>query len=195
MYKGSSTAQDENDRELMMGLQLPPLNELKARTGPYICSVMQIEQDWIDYNGHLNMAYYNVIMDRSIDELFAVLGMGPNYLKARNGSTMTAECHVRYLREVHLGDPLQVTAYVIGADEKRLHTFEELRHATEGWVSATSENMTLHMDMNVRKVAPFPSDIAERIRAVADAHAKLPRPDGLGRNVALPVKAAKAGAA
>jgi acyl-CoA thioester hydrolase len=195
MYKGSSTAQDENDRELTMGLQLPPLSELKARTGPYICSVMQIEQDWIDYNGHLNMAYYNVIMDRSIDELFAVLGMGPNYLKARNGSTMTAECHVRYLREVHLGDPLQVTAYVIGADEKRLHTFEELRHATEGWVSATSENMTLHMDMNARKVAPFPSDIAERIRAVADAHAKLPRPDGLGRNVALPVKAAKAGAA
>jgi acyl-CoA thioester hydrolase len=192
MYKGSSTAQDENDRELMMGLQLPPLSELKARTGPYICSVMQIEQDWIDYNGHLNMAYYNVIMDRSIDELFAVLGMGPNYLKARNGSTMTAECHVRYLREVHLGDPLQVTAYVIGADEKRLHTFEELRHATEGWISATSENMTLHMDMNVRKVAPFPCDIAERIRAVADAHAKLPRPDGLGRNVALPAKAGAA---
>ena len=55
--------------------------------------------------------------------------------------------------------------------------------------------MTLHMDMNVRKVAPFPPDIAERIRAVADAHAKLPRPDALGRNVALPVKAAKAGAA
>jgi acyl-CoA thioester hydrolase len=115
--------------------------------------------------------------------------MGPDYLKARNGSTMTAEAHVRYLREVHLGDPLQVTAYVIAADEKRLHTFEELRHAKEGWISATSENMTLHIDMNVRKVAPFPSDIAERIRTVAETHAKLPRPDGLGRNVALPVKA------
>ena len=168
---------------------LPSLNELRAASGPYVCSVMQIEPDWIDYNGHLNMAYYNVVMDRSIDELFAALGMGPNYLKARNGSTMTAEAHVRYLREVHLGDPLQVTAYVIAADEKRLHTFEELRHATEGWVSATSENLTLHIDMNVRKVAPFPSDIAERIRAVADAHAKLPKPDGLGRNIALPVKA------
>lgn len=177
-----------------MSSQLPTLDQLKAQAGPFLCSVMQIEPDWIDYNGHLNMAYYNVIMDRSIDEFFATLGMGPNYLKARNGSTMTAECHVRYLREVHLGDPLQVTAYVIGADDKRLHTFEELRHATEGWVSATSENMTLHIDMNVRKVAPFPSDIAERIRTVAEAHAKLPRPDGLGRNVALPVKAARAAA-
>ena len=173
-----------------MSQALPTLEQLKAQSGPFICSEMQIEKDWIDYNGHLNMAYYNVIMDRSIDELFAAMGMGPNYLQARNGSTMTAEAHVRYLREVHLGDPLQVTAYVIGADDKRLHTFEELRHAKEGWISATSENMTLHIDMNVRKVAPFPSDVAERIRAVADAHAKLERPVGLGRNVALPPKKA-----
>jgi acyl-CoA thioester hydrolase len=171
-----------------MSQALPTLEQLKAQSGPFVCSVMQIEKDWIDYNGHLNMAYYNVIMDRSIDELFAAMGMGPNYLKARNGSSMTAECHVRYLREVHLGDPLQVTAYVIGADDKRIHTFEELRHATEGWISATSENMSLHIDMNVRKVAPFPPDIAERIRAMAAAHARLPRPDGLGRNVALPPK-------
>jgi acyl-CoA thioester hydrolase len=171
-----------------MSQALPTLEQLKAQSRPFVCSVMQIEKDWIDYNGHLNMAYYNVIMDRSIDELFAAMGMGPNYLKARNGSSMTAECHVRYLREVHLGDPLQVTAYVIGADDKRIHTFEELRHATEGWISATSENMSLHIDMNVRKVAPFPPDIAERIRAMAAAHARLPRPDGLGRNVALPPK-------
>lgn len=173
-----------------MAKQPLSLCELKALPAPFVCSVMQIEPDWIDYNGHLNMAYYNVIMDRSIDELFAAMGMGPTYLKSRNCSTMTAECHVRYIREVHLGDPLQVTAYVIAADEKRVHTFEELRHATEGWLSATSENMTLHIDMNVRKVAPFPSDIAERIRTVADAHARLPRPDGAGRRIEMPVKAA-----
>lgn len=165
------------------------LDELRALPAPFKCSVMHIDPQWIDYNGHLNMAYYNVIMDRSIDELFAAMGMGPDYLKARNSSTMTAECHVRYIREVHLGDPLQVLAYVIAADDKRLHTFEELRHATEGWLSATSENMTLHIDMNVRKVAPFPPDIAERVRAVAEQHARHPRPVGAGRRIEMPVKA------
>ena len=174
-----------------MAKQPLSLSELGAHPAPFKCSVMQIEPQWIDYNGHLNMAYYNVIMDRSIDELFAAMGMGPNYLKQRNGSTMTAECHVRYVREVHLGDPLQVSAYVIAADDKRLHTFEELRHATEGWVSATSENMTLHIDMNVRKVAPFPPDIAERVRAVAEAHSRLPLPEGSGRRVEMPVKSAQ----
>ena len=75
---------------------------------PFLSSVMQIEPQWIDYNGHLNMAYYNVMFDRAIDELWLVLGIGPAYKKTRNGSTFTAECHVRYLREIHLGDPLQV---------------------------------------------------------------------------------------
>ena len=165
------------------------LDELKALPAPFKCSVMQIEPDWIDYNGHLNMAYYNVIMDRSIDQLFAAMGMGPDYLKARNCSTMTAECHVRYIREVHLGDPLQVFAYVIAADDKRIHTFEELRHATEGWLSATSENMTLHIDMNVRRVAPLPPDVAERVRIIAESHSKVPRPEGCGRKIEMPVKA------
>ncbi len=60
-------------------------------------------------------------------------------MKGRNGSTFTAECHVRYLREIHLGDPVQVWVWLLEADDKRLHTFEEMRHATEGWLSATSE--------------------------------------------------------
>ena len=155
---------------------------------PFVSSVMKVEQSWIDYNGHLNMAYYNVMMDRAIDELWLQLSIGPAYKKERHGSTFTAECHVRYIREIHLGDPVQVTVYLLAADEKRLHTFEELRHATEGWISATSENITLHIDMAARKVSPFPSDIRARIAAIANVHAAVPRPEGIGRKVAMPSK-------
>ena len=153
---------------------------------PFLSSVMQIEPQWIDYNGHLNMAYYNVMFDRAIDELWLVLGIGPAYKKARNNSTFTAECDVRYLREVHLGDPVQISVYLLAADEKRLHTFEELRHARDGWLSATSENMTIHVDMGLRKTAPFPPDIREHIASVAKAHANIPRPEGIGRSIAMP---------
>ena len=48
--------------------------------------------------------------------------------------------------------------------------------------------MTLHMDMKARKVAPFPPDIRARIEAVVDAHAAVPRPEGIGRKVAMPSK-------
>jgi acyl-CoA thioester hydrolase len=157
-------------------------------SAPFLSSIMRIEPQWIDYNGHLNMAYYNVMFDRAIDELWLVLGIGPSYKKTRNGSTFTAECHVRYLREIHLGDPVQVSVYLFAADDKRLHTFEELRHASEGWLSATSENMTLHIDMGLRKTAPFPSDVRATIDAVASAHAMVSRPEGIGRAIAMPVK-------
>jgi len=155
---------------------------------PFLASVMQIEPQWIDYNGHLNMAYYNVMFDRAIDELWLQFGIGPTYMKTRHGSTFTAECHVRYLREIHLGDPVQVSILLVAADEKRLHTFEELRHAKEGWLSATSENMTIHIDMVARKTAPFPPDIKARIDAVAKAHSSVPRPKGIGRKIAMPSK-------
>jgi acyl-CoA thioester hydrolase len=159
-----------------------------AAIEPFRSSIMQIEPQWIDYNGHLNMAYYNVMFDRAIDQLWLKLGIGPTYMKERQGSTFTAECHVRYLREIHLGDPVQISVWLLEADDKRLHTFEELRHATEGWISATSENMSLHIDMGSRKVSPFPSDIRERIAEVARAHGALPRPDGTGRSIAMPAK-------
>ena len=169
--------------------RLPTLDELRALPAPMPCGVKQIEPHWVDHNGHLNMAFYNVVMDESVGALFRPIGLGASYRKERNGSTMTAECHVRYLREVRLGDPLQVFIRLLGADEKRIHFFQELRHATEGWLSATSENITLHIDMRIRRVAPFPPDIAERVQAVVAVHSRLQLPEGAGRRIGLPAQA------
>src|SRR5260221_11560673 len=163
-------------------------DDVLLRRAPFLAWVMQFEPQWIDYNGHLNMAYYNVMFDRAIDELWLKLGIGPSYMRERKGSTFTAECHVRYLREIHLGDPVQVSILLVGADDKRLHTFAEMRHATEGWLSATSENMTIHVDMTARKTAPFPSDIRTLFEALANAHKSAARPEGIGRKVAMPSK-------
>jgi acyl-CoA thioester hydrolase len=155
---------------------------------PFVSSVMTVEPEWIDYNGHLNMAYYNVLFDRGADEAFALLGMGPDYLKARQCSTMVVEVHVRYLREIHEGAPVIATCHFLAADSKRVHCFQELRHATEGWVSATSESMTLHIDMTARKVASFPPDIAANVARAVTAHAHLPRPAAAGRRISMSKK-------
>src|ERR1044072_3644805 len=116
-------------------------------TAPFVSWVMGAEPQWIDYNGHLNMAYYNVLFDRAVDELFEVVGCGVDYVKT-GFSTFTAEVHVRYLRELKDGDPVRVTLQLLDYDSKRMHYFEQLWHAEENWLSATSENMSLHVDMN-----------------------------------------------
>jgi acyl-CoA thioester hydrolase len=56
------------------------------------------------------------------------------------------------------------------------------------WVSATSENMTLHVDMAAKKVAPFPPRATERLARMMAAHAQLPRPEAAGRRIAMPGK-------
>jgi acyl-CoA thioester hydrolase len=155
---------------------------------PFVSSVMTVEPAWIDYNGHLNMAYYNVLFDRAVDEVYEQIGIGLAYLKQTKHSTFTAEVHVRYLRELHENDPVKVTFQLLDFDEKRIHYFETLVHAEDGWVSATSENMTLHVDMTAKKVAPFPGEIMRNLAAMKAAHAHLPVPNAVGRRIAMPGK-------
>ena len=155
---------------------------------PFVSSVMKVEPQWIDYNGHLNMAYYNVLFDRAVDEVYEIIGLGPDYLKSQGHSTVVAEMHVRFLREVREADLLRVTVQLLDYDAKRIHLFEQLLHATEGWVSATSENMTLHVDMAAKKVATFPETIMAALARMKAAHAHLPRPDAAGRRIAMPGK-------
>jgi acyl-CoA thioester hydrolase len=69
-----------------------------------------------------------------------------------------------------------------------MHYFEELVHATEGWLSATSENMTLHVDMAAKKVAPWPAEVIEKFARAKAAHGGLPLPEGAGRRIAMPSK-------
>ena len=157
-----------------------------ALAAPFMTSVLASEPAWIDYNGHLNVGYYSVLFDRAIDELYLPIGLGPDYLKDTKHSTMVVESHVRYLREVHLGAPLRVSAQLIGFDAKRFHVYQEMLHAEEGWVSATCETMTVHVDMTAKKVAAFPSAVMAALQRVRDAHAALPVPAAVGRRIVMP---------
>jgi acyl-CoA thioester hydrolase len=159
-----------------------------AFEAPFVSSVMRVEPQWIDFNGHLNMAYYTVLFDRAVDEIYELIGLGPAYLKQHGHSTMVAEMHVRYLRELHDGDAVRVSVQLLDYDAKRVQLFEQLLHATENWVSATCETMTLHVDMAAKKVAPFPDSVMRALERMKTAHAVLPLPESAGRSVAMPKK-------
>lgn len=152
---------------------------------PFVSSPMSVEPGWIDYNGHMNMAYYHVLFDRAVDEAFDVVGFGPGYVDAREASFFAAETHVLYRRELTVLDVVRTTLQLIDFDDKRIHFYMELRHAEEGWVAATSENLSLHVDMTTRKVAPFPPDILSNLAVMKASHGPLTRPPSLGRIIGL----------
>jgi acyl-CoA thioester hydrolase len=159
---------------------------------PFVSSTMRVAPAWIDYNGHMNMAYYHVLFDRAVDEGFGLAGLGHDYVEERGASFFAAEIHTTYKRELTIRDEVRVTLQLVDFDEKRIHYYLEIRHTTEGWVAATMEGLSLHVDMETRKVSPFPDDIAANLAVMKAAHARLVKPQALGRVIGIPSRMAQA---
>ena len=145
-----------------------------------------VRPEWIDSNGHMNLAYYIVVFDYATDALYRTLDIGDAYREATGNSCFTAETHTLYEREVHLGDKLLVRTLLLGADNKRLHYFHEMFHGDSGERSAVQELMALHIDMGIRRVAPFPPEQYAALQDAVKTYAPATLPKGAGRRIALP---------
>jgi len=160
----------------LCGIMSKPVTEMEAVVRP----------EWIDSNGHLNLAYYVVVFDLATDALYAALNIGDAYREASGFSCFTVETHTLYEREVHDGDRLLVRSWLLGADTKRLHYFHEMFHAGSGERSAVQELLALHIDMSIRRVAPFPPDVHTALQRALKTHAPATPPKEAGRRIALP---------
>ena len=155
---------------------------------PFTTPPLSLDPSWIDYNGHLNMAYYHVLFDRSLDDAFEAAGLGADYRASGGGTFFTVEVHVRYLAEVPPDGIVRVTVRLAGHDPRRLLCFLEMRDAVSGLLHATSEQLLLHVDPQRRKVASFAPDALARVEAWAGAEAAHGPIEGLGRSISLGAK-------
>ena len=146
----------------------------------------EVLPEWIDYNGHMNLAYYTVLFDYATDLLFDELGLGLDYRRATQMGTFVAETHNRYERELLVGARVRVATQIVGADDKRLYLAHEMFALDGGHRTATQELMFLHVDLVARRVCPFLPELGERVAAWTAAHAALPRPAWSGRRIAMP---------
>ncbi|MGH1459417.1 MAG: thioesterase family protein [Paracoccaceae bacterium] len=145
-------------------------------TQAYLSPWMEIKPEWIDWNDHLNMAYYHVLFDHGCDAAFASFGITREYIEQRQMTTFAAEFRIRYLRELKLGDKVRASFQILETTEKSFHYYMELMHE-DGWLSATGEGITLHIDRSGPRVAPFPPEVMANIDAMYQTHKALPRPD------------------
>ena len=146
----------------------------------------EVLPQWIDANGHLNLAYYIVLFDYATDALFDTLGIGLRYKEATNHGTFAVETHNLYERELLVGERVRISTQILGSDGKRLHLAHEMFSLTTGRRGATQELMYLHIDLGARRVVPWLPEARERVDAAAAAHVRLARPDWAGRRIAMP---------
>jgi len=144
-----------------------------------------IRPEWIDYNGHMNVAYYVLVFDQGTDALLDYLGMDAAYRERTGYSTYVLESHITYERELKEGDAYRVTAQLLDFDPKRLHYFEHVYHEPEGTLAATTEIMLMHMDMTTVRSTPMLESVRETVASVMKAHSRLPRPPQAGRAIGI----------
>ncbi|MCR8723670.1 carnitine 3-dehydrogenase [Frigidibacter sp. ROC022] len=140
--------------------------------------------DWTDYNGHMTEARYLHAFGDATDRIMLLIGVDPAYL-ARGGSFFTAETHIRHIDEVLAGAMIRVETLVLEGRGKKMHLFHRMFAEEPGGdrLLATGEHMLIHVSLETRKACDPEPELAARLGAIAEAHARLPRPDGVGRSV------------
>jgi len=153
-----------------------------------------VRPEWIDINGHMNVAYYVLAFDKAVDDLWARFGITDEYIRSGAGTTFAVECHVTYQRELREGDPYRVTSEILAYDEKRIHQFQRMYHAEERFLSATAEWMNLHVDLETRRVSSWPASVLRALSETTSRQEGRPFPEEAGKRmtVARPLYSMKA---
>ena len=118
----------------------------------------KIIKEWTDYNEHMNMAYYVLIFDKAWEIILEKFMMGEHSAKTTKKSTMVVETHTTYNNEVKEGDEVDVFISHFDHDKKRLHYKLEMYEKSKNILSATTEVLSLYIDLNFRKVVEFESE-------------------------------------
>ncbi len=144
-----------------------------------------VSPDWIDHNGHMNVAYYVLAFDLATDAVYDAWGLGLDY-PARSGcSVFTLGMNVDYRSELFEGDAFVVTTQLVDCDEKRIHYFHRMVREQSGRLAATNECLCMNVHVDSRRGHAFDPSVLDRLSAVLESHRAYGSPDGFGRTLGI----------
>ena len=153
---------------------------------PTVIYSTEIKPEWLDYNDHMNVAYYVLVFDLAFEELLLSLGLGEEGAKTTGISTMTLESHITYDQEVSLRQDVEISMQLVDHDHKRMHLYLEMYvKGSSGYLASTLEQMSLCVDLNERKSASFPVEVMAKIKTLSQQQSHLERPDNIGRKIGI----------
>ena len=130
-----------------------------------ILKTEKVIKEWTDYNGHMNMSYYILIFDNAAEVMLTKFKMGGDSAKSDKKSTFAVETHTTYNQEVKLGEEVEVHLTYLDHDKKRIHYRVSMFHKEKKYLAATTEVLSLYIDLNKRKVAEFEP---EKVKIIDD---------------------------
>lgn len=164
----------------------PTCPEPEFPAGPVVLSTQVVEPGWIDYNGHMNVAYYTLAFDRSLDDLLENwIGAGLDFTRRARFGPMALQTQICYLGELLEGERFHVEVRLLDHDEKRMHLFCSMIAERTGELAATYETLSTCVDLETRRTAPYQDWAQKRLRAMSAAQAHLPPPAQAGQKLGI----------
>lgn len=164
--------------------------EIQGHDGPYGAPIdlpaMEVRSDWIDYNGHMNVAYYSQAFDLSLDRLIEDnFGIGEAYARDFRMGPYALQTHIHFIGELLEGESFFCRAYLVDHDAKRLHMCIEMINAATGAIAAVMESMTMNVDLEARRAAPYPDWAQARLATWAAEHEGGTLPSQVGATIGI----------
>jgi len=154
-------------------------------SAPFDQHTETVRSEWVDYNGHMNVAYYMLAFDHATDALLEHVGLDTAHRDATGESVFVVEAHITYENEAMEGQTLRVTTQVLDYDAKRMHIFHHMYADGGEAIIGTNELMILSVNLENRRAAPMSGAVAGRLAALYDAHRSLARPPQAGRAISI----------
>ena len=134
----------------------------KTLSSPFRTKNQTVLGEWIDYNGHMNVAYYTLAFDKALDFFFEdVLNIGPSFVEKNKEGPFALKASYNYFSELLESESFFVDISILDFDSKRVHVFGEMRKDKSLELSAVFETVLMNMDLSARKVKQYPKRVLE----------------------------------
>lgn len=137
-----------------------------------------------DANGHLNVRHYTGIASEGLDESLAEVGIPQNW-PLKGHACFSAEHHLTYLAELRTGARMSSRVRLLGRSERAAHALVYLLDDSHERLSFVMEEIFLHIDLETRRTAPWPDDVAAALDQQIAAQADLPWEPDVSGSLAL----------
>ena len=158
----------------------------KTLSSPFRTKNQTVLGEWIDYNGHMNVAYYTLAFDKALDFFFEdVLNIGPSFVEKNKEGPFALKASYNYFSELLESESFFVDISILDFDSKRVHVFGEMRKDKSLELSAVFETVLMNMELSARKVKQYPDRVLDLFKLLRSSLNEDKIPKEIGRKITL----------
>ena len=138
------------------------LKENQKLTLPTAVSQGTVKDDWIDYNGHMNMAYYVQCFEETSDFLLEHMNLGYRYAIEEQKGVFVIKCEINYRKEINLNEDFIISLEDLICKGKKLTVGLKMLNVGSETI-ADYQILNLNVNLQTKKSVPFSQIVTSQL--------------------------------